>query len=160
MPTEQGMIPHPQTLNPLDLLKSIPIFRELETADLEQIVAGANRVRCPAGRTIIQEGEVGHWLYLLLSGRVQVHLGDLQLTELAPGAFFGEISLFDAQPRSATVTALEDCECLVISEQQIFQVICAQPVVAIAMIKVLAERVRELNRLFLSAEEIAFSRRL
>jgi CRP/FNR family transcriptional regulator, cyclic AMP receptor protein len=143
--------------SPMDVLKSVPIFSDVESdADLQQLGAGLGQVSFPSGHTIVQQGEVGQQLYILVTGKVKVHSADLLLAELETGACFGEMSVFDAQPRSASVTTLEETTCLVLSRGQIHEIMQRNPSVAIALLKVLATRTRRLTRLFTAIEDFPF----
>jgi CRP-like cAMP-binding protein len=72
------------------------VARHMETASLR------------AGSTLIEEGEEGDALFLILSGRVSVRKGAVTVAEQGPRAYFGELALLDGEPRSATVVADED----------------------------------------------------
>jgi CRP-like cAMP-binding protein len=74
------------------------------------------------------------------------------LAQLGKGKCFGEMSLFDAEPRSATVSTLEPCECLVLTQQQLYDAIDETPGIAINIIRLLSRRTRELNQKLNAAE--------
>lgn len=99
----------------------------------------------PANYTIFTEGEEGKSLYIVVSGLVRVHIGDRDLAQLKQGATFGEMSLFDAEPRSASVTTLEECECLMLTQLQLYDAIEETPGIAVNIIRLLSRRIRELN---------------
>jgi CRP-like cAMP-binding protein len=67
------------------------------------------------------------------------------LAQLKQGATFGEMSLFDAEPRSASVTTLETCECLMLTQLQLYDAIDETPGIAVNIIRLLSRRIRELN---------------
>lgn len=100
----------------------------------------------PANHTIFQEGEEGRSLYIVVSGRVRVHLGDQDLAKLDKGTFFGEMSLFDAEPRSASVTTIEKCECLTLNQLQLIDAIEETPEIAVNITRALSRRIRDLNK--------------
>jgi CRP-like cAMP-binding protein len=75
-----------------------------------------------------------------------VHIGDRDLAYLDKGTTFGEMSLFDAEPRSASVTAIETCDCLVLTQQQLYDAIDETPGIAVNIIRLLSRRIRELNQ--------------
>jgi CRP-like cAMP-binding protein len=99
----------------------------------------------PSDHTIFTQGQEGRSLYIVVSGLVRVHIGDRDLAQLKQGACFGEMSLFDAEPRSASVTTLEECECLVLTQLQLYDAIDETPGIAINIIRLLSRRIRELN---------------
>ena len=96
--------------------------------------------------TIFTEGQEGRSLYIVVSGSVKVHLETQELARLEAGACFGEMSLFDAEPRSASVTTLEACDCLMLTQQQLYEAIDETPGIAVNIIRLLSRRIRELNR--------------
>lgn len=100
----------------------------------------------PSSHRIFTEGQEGRSLYIVVSGSVRVHIGDQELVQLEKGACFGEMSLFDAEPRSASVTTLEPCKCLVLTQQQLYEAIDETPGIAINIILLLSRRIRELNQ--------------
>jgi CRP/FNR family transcriptional regulator, cyclic AMP receptor protein len=136
-------------------LQNIPLFRELQSPeDWQVLLAGLEQLSFEAGQQIFHQGEAGHLLYILLQGRVQISLDEVPLAELEPGTCFGEMALFDAQPRSATATALEDCVCLALSEDNLRALIQKSPQLTLALLQVLGQRLRQLNQLFLATEEL------
>lgn len=131
----------------LQFLQDVPIFRDIERDSLlSQLAVNLEEVKFPAGHTILKQGESGALLYILVSGAVEVHLGGFQLAKLGPGAYFGEMSLFDSEPHSASVTTLEPCKCLVLTQAQIYQAIKTSPEIGLNIIRVLVGRVRLLNQ--------------
>jgi CRP-like cAMP-binding protein len=98
------------------------------------------------GEAIIRQGEVGLGLYAILKGRVKVereHEGvSRMLAELAPPQFFAEISMVDNQPRSATVTTLEETDCILLTRDSFLKLVRSYPDLALRLARVLAERLR------------------
>ena len=115
-----------------------------------------NELSFPTNHTIFTEGKEGRSLYIVVSGRVRVHLENRELANLEQGACFGEMSLFDAEPRSASVTTLESCECLMLTQIQLYDAIDETPEIAINIIRLLSRRIRELNHK-INAREISIS---
>ena len=65
-------------------------------------------VTYPADETVVREGDPGDALYIIVEGTVEIHTGGRMVARMTAGDFFGEISLFDGEPRSATVVAVDD----------------------------------------------------
>ncbi|MFB2981615.1 Mo-dependent nitrogenase C-terminal domain-containing protein [Microseira sp. BLCC-F43] len=130
----------------IQLLQDVPIFRDIdrETA-LSRLALNLEEVQFPAGHTIFKQGKLGPALYILVSGAVEVHLGGLRLAKLGPGKYFGEMSLFDSEPHSASVTTLEPCKCLVLTQAQIYKAIRENPEIGVNIIRILSKRVRLLS---------------
>ena len=144
--------------NQLHFLQQVQIFKEIANeAFLSQLAANLEEVVFPADRTIFTQGEEGYLLYFLVDGKVKVHIDQFQLAQLEPGSYFGEMALFDSQPRSASVVALEESKCLVLTRQQVYEAMKESPSVALNMIRVLCQRVRKLNRLFGASEDLFYS---
>jgi uncharacterized protein (DUF2225 family) len=100
-------------------------------------------------------GDPGHEMFIILKGRVGVFISSLdgsplQVAALKDGDFFGEMSLLEGMPRSATIVALEDTVCLVIDESNFEQVIAQQPSLAFRIMKGMSNRLRQQN------EELGF----
>jgi CRP-like cAMP-binding protein len=94
---------------------------------------------------IFAEGQEGRSLYIVVAGRVRVHSEDQELALLEKGSCFGEMSLFDAEPRSASVTAISGCDCLVLTQQQLYEAIDETPDIAVNIIRWLSRRIRSQN---------------
>ena len=127
-------------------VRGVPIFKELRDDFLVRLASIMDEVAFPANHTIFTQGQEGRSLYIVVSGQVRVHLKDQDLAQLAKGTCFGEMSLFDAEPRSASVTAIEPCECLLLTQQQLYEAIDETPGIAINIIRLLSRRIRELNQ--------------
>jgi CRP-like cAMP-binding protein len=135
-------------------VRGVPIFAELRDDFLVRLASVMDELSFPANHNIVTQGQEGRSLYIVVYGRVRVHLGDTpdstlrdrDLTQLKEGACFGEMSLFDAEPRSASVTTLEPCICLMLTQMQLYDAIDETPGIAINIIRMLSRRVRELNQ--------------
>jgi CRP-like cAMP-binding protein len=134
----------------LDALARAWVFEGLATDELAQLAAlSRTRVLKPRD-TIVEKGEPARQLYVLLRGRAKVATRgadgtDTGLNVLGPGEVFGEIGMLDGQPRSATVTTLEECELAVLEADAFRGFLAAHPPVASKLLGVLAARVRELS---------------
>lgn len=126
-------------------VRQVPIFKELRDDFLVRLASVMEELSFPNNHTIFTEGEEGQSLYIVVSGRVRVHIDDQELVQLERGTCFGEMSLFDAEPRSASVTTLESCDCLVLTQQQLYEAIDETPGIAVNIIRLLSRRIRELN---------------
>ncbi|MEL6247659.1 MAG: Crp/Fnr family transcriptional regulator [Cyanobacteria bacterium J06648_16] len=126
-------------------VRGVPIFTELRDDFLVRLASIMDELAFPANHTIFTEGQEGRSLYIVVSGRVRVHTDNKELARLPEGACFGEMSLFDAEPRSASVTTLEDCDCLVLTQQQLYEAIDETPGIAVNIIRLLSKRIRDLN---------------
>src|SRR5262249_20098817 len=97
------------------------------------------------GASIVQVGEAGDAFYLLLEGRAAV-AGKSRV--LRPGDFFGEMALLDGGPRSATITATTPARVIRLPRRAFVKAVEEDPQVALAVMAVLAARVRRAERAF------------
>ena len=102
-----------------------------------------------AGDVIIREGEEGDAAYFIVSGSVEVLIGEggRRVGALGAGEVFGEMCLIEPGPRSATVRALNDTECLAASYEEFNATIEDYPERAVAFMKTLVRRLRQMNEL-------------
>jgi CRP-like cAMP-binding protein len=133
------------TVDRLLFVRQVPIFKELRDDFILRLASVMDELSFPMNYTIFQAGDEGRALYILVSGRVKVHIGNQLLAIFPQGQSFGEMAVFDAQPRSASATTLEPCECLELTQEQLYEAIEETPEIAINIIGVLSRRIRELN---------------
>jgi CRP-like cAMP-binding protein len=127
----------------LAFLHSVRLFAETNFDDLVAVDhALVSRVYL-AGEAIIREGEAGDRLCIIYSGKVSVTKAGHMLAELTAGDFFGEMALFDAGPRSATVTALDDVEVLVLERDRFDSLVRQRPTVLMEVCSTLVRRLRQ-----------------
>jgi CRP/FNR family transcriptional regulator/CRP/FNR family cyclic AMP-dependent transcriptional regulator len=137
-------------MNEQELLRTIPIFSELGEEEFARLARVATRRRYPKDTVVFFENEQGDSLFMILEGRVKVTiLGDdgreIILSVLGPGDFFGEMSLLDNEPRSATAIAMEDSELLSILRADFQGVIAGDTSTILALVKSLTGRLRRAN---------------
>lgn len=125
------------------LLASVPL-----TAGLEQRVrrrlAAIGRVRAyPSGTTIVEEGATATALYIVVSGRARIVRGGETIGEVARGDFFGELALIEEHPRSATVIADEDTECLLFPSWEFTALLAEHPELAVPIMRALIARLHK-----------------
>ncbi|MEN9206975.1 MAG: cyclic nucleotide-binding domain-containing protein, partial [Gloeomargarita sp. GMQP_bins_14] len=123
-------------------------FRGINDYDfLRDLAEQMMELRFQPGETIFERGDIGQLFYILSAGQVKIHIGEVELARLEAGAYFGEMSLFDSEPRSASVTALTPCTCLCLSQPQMQEAILNNPAIALNIIQNLCQRIRRLNQL-------------
>lgn len=127
-------------------VRGVPLFKEMRDDFLVRLASIMDELAYPARHPIVTQGQEGRSLYIVVSGEVRVHIGDRELARLQRGACFGEMSVFDAEPRSASVTTLEPCECLTLTQQQLYEAIEETPGIAVNFIRLLSRRIREQNQ--------------
>jgi CRP-like cAMP-binding protein len=100
----------------------------------------SDAVTVPAGTEICRAGEPGHTMFAI--GTVEIVRGERLLETLAAGEFFGEMSLLDQSPRSATARAKTDCRIVTIDEKRFGFMVQQTPFFALEMLRTLAKRLR------------------
>ncbi|KOP25889.1 transcriptional regulator [Hapalosiphon sp. MRB220] len=133
------------TVERLLFVRRVPIFKELRDDFIVRLASVMDELSFPGNYTIFNEGDEGRSLYIVVSGKVKVHIGKQQLAIFPKGESFGEMAVFDAQPRSASATTLEACECLELTQEQLYEAIDEIPEIAVNIIGILSRRIRELN---------------
>src|SRR4051812_33509941 len=108
-------------------LKSVDLFSELSTRQLKRIAAGAREIEHSEGHEVAHEGLGSLAFHLILSGRMSVSIGGREVRELGPGDYFGEISMIDGRPRSATVTAIQPTRTFVVPHQAFAELLREEP---------------------------------
>ncbi len=117
-----------------ECLAKFQLFADLNREELQTLVAQSTVDAFASGQRIVTAGEPGYCMYVILSGRVRVTYHDRLLATLEPGDFFGEVALVDDGPRSADVTAVDDCELLCITRTTLGVLAGLQPSVAIHLL--------------------------
>jgi CRP-like cAMP-binding protein len=127
-------------------LAAVPLFAQVDPADLERMAKAAVERSFTAGSTVVKEGERGVAMFVVVSGHAEAVKGDtMRLAEYGPGSFFGEMALFESFPRSATIRATDALECLALTEWDFQSELRANPGVAIQLLKAIARRLRDTN---------------
>jgi CRP/FNR family cyclic AMP-dependent transcriptional regulator len=127
-------------------------FAEALTAEeREQLIRDGRRRRFRRGSTLFNEGERSDRVVILLSGRVKVSYftedgREVVLAIRSSGDILGELSALDGEPRSATATAIEPVEGLVLAAGQFRDFLCARPRVALLLLEMLSRRLRDADR--------------
>jgi len=139
-------------------LDGMPLFHGLGPDDLATLAAGVRTRRYRRGEVIFHQGDPGDGLHIVLAGRVKISSPsetgvEAILATLRPGEFFGALALLDGAPRSASATAVEACETLILPRERFRQLVNDVPELRD---HVFAELARELRRLTNHVEELHF----
>lgn len=130
----------------LAVLEHIPIFQGLTRSQLTGIQRLSDEVRYMKGAPIVKQGEPGDSFFVVLEGEAKVSINGKKVATLYPGDFFGEISLLDGGPRTATVTSQTPMALLELSRKRFYKMIDREPAVALKIGERLAHRLREIDR--------------
>lgn len=101
------------------------------------------------GEAIVRQGELGDCMYVVQSGKVQVvqstPIGEQHLAYLETGDFFGEMSVFEKETRSATVRAVGEARVLKVDKKTLLRRIKEDPLLAVNLLQTMSHRIRDLN---------------
>lgn len=126
------------------MLEAVPLFTGLSRGDLEEIARLGQRVTFDAGVDVVQSGDSGDAMFVLLRGRTELDVGG-RFHRLGPGDFFGEMALLGVRKRLATVKTIERVDALKIPAARFQELLLDHPPLAVAMMKTLVERLREVE---------------
>jgi CRP/FNR family cyclic AMP-dependent transcriptional regulator len=129
-------------------LRQIGLFDGLSDRDLRELESVVRERSFRKNEVIFHAQEPGNALFVIKRGRVKISMDDrsgkeIILRILETGDFFGEMSLLDGEPRSATVSSLEPCQALILSRDQFLQFIPRHPQVVLKMLTALSRRLRK-----------------
>lgn len=136
-----------------DLLAQIPLFEGLSDEDREALAKRLTERSYKKAEVVFSKGDKGSAMYVVLSGAVQIFLpGEndtprVVLKDLRTGEYFGELSLFDDKPRSASVEAMIDTVLLELTRDELAEHLSRSRTAALAILSDMAERLRETNAL-------------
>lgn len=136
-----------------EALRHVWLFSELTEDQLESISSFTFEKSFEPGELIVEEGQTGNGLYVIVSGNVEVLKGDLSetpqvLAKRGAGDVFGEMALLGEWPRTASVRALDAVQCLGIDRWVFLSQLERQPKVTIRMLQILAQRLRDSDARF------------
>ena len=129
------------------LLKNSDIFKTCNEVDLIDIASICSENYFEKGVNIFKKGDQGNCMYFIHSGQVSIHDGEHQLAVLSENEIFGELSLLDAESRSASATALSDCILLKIEQELFYDVVATNSDILKGIMRTLCKRLREQDRI-------------
>jgi CRP/FNR family cyclic AMP-dependent transcriptional regulator len=133
------------------LLRNVPLLSLLSENELALLARVVSRKSYARNSQILGAGDPTDSLYVLISGRIKVFMGDLDgkeviLSILGPNEFFGEMGLIDNSPRSASVVALEPCELICISKPDFKRCLADNFDMAMTVMRGLVKRLRDADK--------------
>lgn len=134
----------------IDLLKMVPLFNQLNDDQLQKIHTLCKKNTYPAGTVLFKEKDIGNAFYILISGSVKIYTSsqsgeDKILTVFKAGDSFGELSLIDGKPRSASAETLEKSTMYAVTSQDFLELIKQNFDISLGLMRELAQRLRETN---------------
>ena len=121
------------------------LFKGVGRADREALIRVMERRHFPKGTVLFRKGDPGSAMYIILSGKVRIYTEDAEGNEFTIrhlSEMFGEFSMLDERPRSASVAAAEDLDVLILHRDDFIRYLREHPMVGLAMMRNLVERVR------------------
>jgi CRP-like cAMP-binding protein len=126
----------------VDMLGKVDLFEGLPKKALRQIAATGKEMAFREAVDVCKEGDTDARFYLILDGTATVTIRGRELNQLEPGDYFGEISIIDGEPRSATVTAVSPLRTLSMTSWNFRSIVKENPDIALRIMRNLARRVR------------------
>src|SRR5438270_461226 len=130
-------MPRKARTNKTQLLRNVSLFSACSTKELARIAADVD-----AGRVLTKEGTPGGEFFVIAEGQATAKIGKKKVATFGPGSFFGEMSLLDHGPRSATITADTPMHLLVVDPRSFASLVDDVPSVGRKIMRTLAERLR------------------
>src|SRR5215204_3053019 len=132
----------------IELLAEVPFFAPMDEEERSTLASNLDLVKYSAGEMIFQYGEPGGALYIIRSGEVEVFIKDntgnrLILETSGPGDYFGELSLMDEGPRTASVVVTKDVDLLRLDRADLEVFFNKHPAAAMDMLAVMGKRIRQ-----------------
>ena len=132
------------------VIRKAPIFSGLDASAADALRASMNLVKLRKGQSLFKEGDDGDHLFVVSSGKVKLGTKSIDGREnllmiLGPGDMFGELSLFDSGPRTATATAVTDSKLLALGQDKVIPWVKEHPEVSLQLLARLASRLRRTN---------------
>ncbi len=133
-----------------DFLRGVPLFNGMSDAELEDLASDMKPRSFIADETIFFQGDFGTAIYIVESGRVRIYVHgedgqEVSVIICGPGDLFGEMSLIDRQPRSATAIAMEDLVLLTLSDDYFYRHLRQSHQLALNLMLTLSTRLRATN---------------
>jgi CRP-like cAMP-binding protein len=138
------------TKNEEVLVRQAPLFKALDNASAASLRASMSAVKLNRGQVLFKEGDAGDRLFVVVDGKLKLGTAakdgrENLLSILGPGDMFGELSLFDPGPRTATATAVVDSKLLALANDQVLGWVKEHPQVSLQLLGRLAQRLRKAN---------------
>jgi len=136
----------------LDVLVEVPLFETMDDSERESLCQLLESKRFDKGDTIFRAGDVGDSFYIVRSGTVQIFIENFEgekiiLRESERGDVFGDVSMFDGGPRTATAVATDETEVLSLDKEGLLALVKKHPHAALDLLSVMGKRLRSTNEL-------------
>lgn len=148
-----------------DILAQVPLFEDLSEADLNIVAQRVRQRRYKEGDTIFHRNDPGVALYVIVTGRVKIHNEtndgtDVIICILSAGDFFGELAVIDGEERSADATTIELTELLMLTKDDLHDILERYPRISLRLLTTLAGRLRRTTEAYLAYSSLDVNGRL
>jgi CRP/FNR family cyclic AMP-dependent transcriptional regulator len=148
-----------------ELLADVPLFEDLNDAELAIVAQRVRQRRYKEDDTIFHRNDPGVALYVIVTGKVKIHNEapdgtDCIIAILSEGEFFGELAIIDGEERSADATTLEPTELLMLTKDDLHDVIHRYPRISLRLLSTLAGRIRRTTEAYLASSALDVNGRL
>jgi CRP/FNR family transcriptional regulator, cyclic AMP receptor protein len=130
----------------MTVLGAVPLFEDLSKKQLRKVADLAEVARFMAGATLVKQGEIGDSFYVVLTGHAKVIANGRTVNRLLPGDHFGEISLLDGGPRTASVVAETEMTLVIVLQRHFLAMLTKDPEITLCLLEGMARTVRRLDR--------------
>jgi CRP-like cAMP-binding protein len=131
------------THDKLQRLQTVGIFAATPSEVLLQLAEAVEEVHLAAREQLFAKGDLGTSMYVIVSGKVRIHIGDQTVVELGDGEIVGELAALDPEPRSASVSAIDPTTLYRIEQATLQDLMAEHPEIVQAVIRELAQRLRD-----------------
>ena len=140
-----GAHPHATLRRSVAALRAVPLFDGVSKRHLRRLAREADAVGFAPGRAIVEEGQAGEALFVVLTGTARVVRAGRKVGALIPGDFFGELSALDGGPRTASVVPETPVEVLRVFRHTLQRMVEQDPALAMGLLEGLAHRLRQVQ---------------
>lgn len=130
-----------------ELLRKVPLFTDLSDHHIEAVLDIAKEVSHEPGKAVVEQASEGVGFHLILSGEAEIQLSGRTVGKMGPGGYFGEISIIDGKPRTASIVATTPMRTLVIPGWDFQMLMDTNPAVMKAALLLVCDRLRSTQAL-------------
>lgn len=128
------------------VLRSSEIFQNTPETDLVALAAVLEEIYLDAGNLVFSKGDTGNCMYFIYSGSIKIHDGEHVLAVLGENEIVGELSVLDAESRSASATAAEESILLKLEQEAFYEIMMNNADILKGILKTLCRRLRIINK--------------
>lgn len=128
------------------VLGGIPLFQGFSKRHLQKVAAATDELTFAPGQRIVEEGNLGETLFVMLAGQAKVVRGRRTVATVVPGDFFGELSALDGGPRTATIVAETPVRVLRVFRHTLVSMVEEEPSLSLKLLDGIVRRIRQVER--------------